>query len=212
MKPKMGTVQYEEERDDRFAEEIRSVPGCEELCSCIQCGTCSGVCPLSIYMDYSPRQVIGMVRSGFRSKVLRSHTIWLCASCYACAVDCPKKIRITDIMYQLKQRAIQDHIYPKRFPIPVLAQEFKKMAQSRGRVTENVLAAVMFLKTTWWSAFGMWRLGLGLMRQGRFPFHLESIKRRDELGRMLKTVDDVSLNNMHASGRKPFVSLRRGKR
>ena len=194
MKLKKRIIQYEAERVVGFADEIRSVPGCEELRSCIQCGTCSGVCPLSTYMDYSPRQIIGMVRSGFKDKTLRSHTIWLCASCYSCTVECPRKIRITDIMYELKQRAIQERIYPRRFPIPILAQEFNKMAQTHGRVTENVLAAIMFLKSTWWTAFGMWRLGLGLMRRGRFPLHLESIKRKDELNRMLKTVDNVTID------------------
>lgn len=143
MKLKKRIIQYEAERVVGFADEIRNVPGCEELRSCIQCGTCSGVCPLSTYMDYSPRQIIGMVQSGFKDKALRSHTIWLCASCYSCAVECPRKIRITDIMYELKQRAIQERIYPRRFPIPILAQEFNKMAQTHGRVTENVLAAIM---------------------------------------------------------------------
>jgi heterodisulfide reductase subunit C len=197
MKPTQRIIQYEAERVAGFGDEIRSVPGCEELRSCIQCGTCSGVCPLSTYMDYTPRQIIGMTRAGFKDKVLRSHTIWLCASCYACAVECPKEIRITDIMYELKQRAIQERIYPRRFPIPVLAQEFNKMAQRQGRVTENVLAAVMFLKSSWWSVFGMWRLGLGLIRRGRFPFRLESIKRKDELGRMLKAVDKVTIDTLH---------------
>ena len=152
---------------------------------------------MSPYMDYFPRQIIAMARAGFKDKVLRSRTIWLCASCYACAVECPRKIRITDIMYELKQRAIQERIYPPRFPIPVLAQEFNKMAQTHGRVTENVLASIMFLKSTWWSAFGMWRLGLGLIRRGRFPFRLESIKRKDELNRMLKAVDNVTIDALH---------------
>ena len=100
-------------------------------------------------------------------------------------------------MYELKQRAIQERIYPRCFPIPILAQEFNKMAQAQGRVTENVLAAIMFLKSTWWSVFGMWRLGLGLIRRGRFPFRMESIKRKDELGRMLRTVDHVTIDMLH---------------
>lgn len=197
MKSISRIIQYEAERVVGFGDEIRSVPGCEDLSACIQCGTCSGVCPLSTYMDYSPRQIIGLTRAGFKDKVLRSHTIWLCASCYACAVECPRKIRITDIMYELKQRAIQERIYPRRFPIPILAREFYRMAQSRGRVTENVLAAIMFLKSTWWSVFGMWRLGLGLIRRGRFSFLLESIKRKDELRRMLSTVDNVTIDTLH---------------
>ena len=203
MKTHTGIIQYEAERVAGFGDDIRSVPGCGELRACIQCGTCSGVCPLSTYMDYTPRQIIGLTRDGFKDKVLRSHTIWLCASCYSCTVECPRKIRITDIMYELKQRAIQEHIYPRRFPIPILAQEFNKMAQTQGRVTENVLAAIMFLKSTWWRAFGMWRLGLGLLRRGRFPLHLESIKRKDELNRMLKTVDKVTIDTLHDNTGKP---------
>ena len=183
------TIKYEADKTPGFAAEIRGVPGCEQLLSCIQCGTCSGACPMSTYMDSSPRQIMALVRSDFKSEVLRSRTIWLCASCYACTVECPRQIRITDIMYELKQRAIQEGIYPSKFPIPVLAKEFYKMAYAQGRVTENVLAAIMFLKTNWLAMLGMWKLGLGLVLRGRFPFMLESIKRKDELHRMMKTVD-----------------------
>src|ERR1700690_4059335 len=107
------TIKYESDRVKGFGRKVMSVPGCEDLESCIQCGTCSGVCPLSIYMDYTPRQVMELTRSDFKNEVLRSTTIWLCASCYACTVECPKQIRITDIMYELKQRAMHDQIYPK---------------------------------------------------------------------------------------------------
>jgi quinone-modifying oxidoreductase subunit QmoC len=188
------TVKYESDRVKGFGREVMSVPGCEQLEACIQCGTCSGLCPLSIYMDYTPRQVMELTRSDFKHEVLESTTIWLCASCYACTVECPKQIRITDIMYELKQRAIHEGIYPKRFPIPVLAQEFYKMSHKRGRVTENFLATIMFLKTNALAAVGMWRLGLNLLRRGRFPLKLEGIKRRDELGRMMAVVDALSID------------------
>ncbi len=188
------TIKYEADRVRGFGREVMGVPGCETLHSCIQCGTCSGVCPLSIYMDYSPRQVMALTRSDFKNEVLRSHTIWLCASCYSCTVECPRKIRITDIMYELKQRAIHEGIYPKKFPIPVLAEEFYKMAHTQGRVTENILATIMFLKTNWRAALGQWKLGLGLLRRGRFSLKRESIKRKDELNRMMQTVDNLSID------------------
>ncbi len=188
------TIKYEADRVKGFGREVTSVPGCENLETCIQCGTCSGVCPLSIYMDYSPRQVMALVRSDFKNEVLRSHTIWLCASCYACTSECPRKIRITDIMYELKQRAMHEGIYPRKFPIPVLAQEFTKMAHKRGRVTENFLATILFLKTNIMAALGMWKLGLGLLTRGRFPLKWESIKRRSELDGMMKTVDNISID------------------
>ena len=151
---------------------------------------------MSIYMDYSPRQVMELTRSDFKNEVLRSTTIWLCASCYACTVECPREIRITDIMYELKQRAIKEGVYPKRFPIPVLAKEFYRMSHAHGRVTENFLATIMFLKTNWVAAMGMWKLGLGLMSRGRFPLKLETIRGKDELDRMMQTVDDLAISQL----------------
>jgi heterodisulfide reductase subunit C len=181
------TIKYEGDRVRGFAKEITSVSGCEQLQSCIQCGTCSGTCPLSIYMDFSPRQVMALVRADFKNEVLRSNTVWLCASCYACTVECPRLIRITDIMYALKQRAIKEGIYPRRFPIPVLAKEFFQMVRSKGRITETLLVMRLFLKTNWLAALGSWRQGLGLIRTGRFVIRPEHIERRAELAAMLAT-------------------------
>ena len=185
-----STIKYEANRVKGFGQEIMSVPGCEQLESCIQCGTCSGVCPLSIYMDHSPRQVMALTRSDFKNEVLSSHTIWLCVSCYACTVECPRQIRITDIMYELKQRAIKEGVYPKRFPIPVLAQEFSDMVKQNGRITEMILVMKLFIKTNPFAAMGNWRMGLDLMKTGRMSLATERIEHRADLARMLETVDE----------------------
>jgi hypothetical protein len=103
-------------------------------------------------------------------------------------------------MYELKQRAIHEGIYPKHFPIPVLAQEFTKMAHQYGRVTENYLATKMFLKTNPRAAFGMWKLGLALMRTGRFPFAMESVKNRAEIAKLLDTVGKISIDALPKNG------------
>lgn len=179
------TIKYEADRVRGFADEIMSVSGCEQLKSCIQCGTCSGTCPLSIYMDFSPRQVMALVRADFKNEVLSSKTVWLCASCYACTVECPRQIRITDIMYALKQRAIKEGIYPKHFPIPILAKEFSEMVRHKGRITETLLVMRLFLKANWRAVLSSWRLGLGLIRTGRFVVRAERIDRQAELQNML---------------------------
>lgn len=182
------TVKYEAERVRGFGQEIMRVPGCEDLVRCIQCGTCSGTCPLSVYMEHSPRQIMALVRADFKDEVLRTNSIWLCASCYACTVECPREIRITDIMYALKQRAIQEHAYPKRFPIPVLAQEFMRMVMHKGRITETLLVMRLFAKANWRAVLSSWRQGLGLLRTGRFVILHERIARRAELATMLAAV------------------------
>lgn len=185
------TIKYEADRVRGFAEEIMSLAGCDRLKSCIQCGTCSGTCPLSIYMDHTPRQIMALVRADFKNEVLRSRTIWLCASCYACTVECPREIRITDIMYALKQRAIQEGVYPRRFPIPVLAHEFSEMARRHGRITETLLVLRLFLKSDWRALFRSWRMGLGLLRTGRFSLRRERIRRTHQLDQMLAAVSDA---------------------
>lgn len=189
------SIKYDADRVKGFGREVMEVPGCEELESCIQCGTCSGVCPLSIYMDYTPRQVMALTRGDFKREVLQSHTIWLCASCYACTVECPREIRITDIMYELKQRAIAEGIYPRRFPIPVLAREFSAMVRKHGRITELLLVFRLFLKTNWLAAAKNWRLGLDLFKTGRLSLKIEQIRQRRDLARMLDAVGETKEPN-----------------
>jgi heterodisulfide reductase subunit C len=148
-----------------------------------------GCLPLSIYMDHSPRQVMALTRADFKNEVLSSHTIWLCASCYACTAECPREIRITDILYELKQRAIAEGFYPKHFPIPVLASEFSEMVRKNGRITEMLLVMKLFLKTNPFAAMSNWRLGIDLLKTGRFSLATEKIRQRQDLARMLDAVD-----------------------
>jgi heterodisulfide reductase subunit C len=182
-------VKYESECDREFAQWVIGQTGGENLRHCIQCGICSATCPLSLYMDYTPRRLINLAREGFKKEVLGSFTIWLCASCYACRVECPKKIQVTDIMYLLKRRAIEEGVYPRRFPIPVLAREFGRMIFMFGRVNETLLVIDLFLRTNWFKFLSMTGLGLNLTRTGRMSFLPDTIKRRGELRKVLAALD-----------------------
>ncbi len=182
------TVKFEAERDPKFAKWVSQTVGGERIRHCLQCGLCSGSCPLSLYMDYTPRRLMHLSREGFKEEVLSSLTIWLCTCCYACMVECPKKINITHLMYALKERAIQEGFYPKRFPMPVLAREFARSIKRHGRVTESWLIVRVFAKTAILRMFGMWKLGLGLMRTGRMPLVPEKVERRVEVRTLLNTV------------------------
>ena len=182
-------IQYESDLDPAFTGEIASIPGGDKLFNCIQCGTCSGMCPLSPYMDYTPRQIIAMIRAGLKGEVLSSYTTWLCASCYSCTVECPKEIKLTDIMYAAKRLAIREEVYPTRFPIPVLASEFFRSVEDSGRSNESRTLIRLYLKTNPFNMFKQAVLGLKLMMRGRFSLKKESVKRRDELHRILKSLE-----------------------
>ncbi len=185
----MRVVKFEAERDAEFARWITQTVGGERIRHCLQCGLCSGSCPLSLYMDYTPRRLMHLSREGFKEEVLSSYTIWLCTCCYACMVQCPKQINITHMMYALKTRAIQEHFYPKRFAIPVLAREFSKMIRGSGRITESRLVMRVFFMTAFWRLLGFGKLGLRLLRTGRMRLGREKVEARNDIVALLSDVD-----------------------
>ncbi|MBN1612776.1 MAG: 4Fe-4S dicluster domain-containing protein [Polyangiaceae bacterium] len=168
----MGTPQilpnlrYQQNLDLGFGSEVVSRPGGEDLYRCIQCGTCSSTCPVSVYMQHTPRKIIAMTRAGFREDVLSSNTMWLCASCYSCTVECPKQIKITDIMYSLKRLAIRE---PRnaRLPAPVLADEFMKSVAATGRSNETWTITWTWLRVRPLELLKQAWLGLRLWLKGR---------------------------------------------
>ena len=132
-------------------------------------------------MDFAPRRIIALVREGFRQDALTCQTIWLCASCYSCAVHCPRQIHITDVMYSLKREAVQEKLYPRRFPIPVLAQEFYTIVSTRGRSSEFWLVLRMALRSDPLQLLTLIRTGWQLLRTGRLPLRRHGIERVHEL-------------------------------
>lgn len=182
------TIKFEADRDPEFARWISHTVGGERIRHCLQCGLCSASCPLSLYMDYTPRRLMHLSREGFKEEVLSSSSIWLCTACYACMVECPKKINITHLMYALKQRAIEERFYPKRFPIPVMAQQFSRMVRESGRITESCLILRVFLRTAIWRLLGMSGLGWKLFVAGRMTAKKEKVERRTEIRTLLDSV------------------------
>jgi heterodisulfide reductase subunit C len=193
-------VKRQPQIDFGFADDISAIPGGERLRDCIQCGTCSAVCPMSAYMDYTPRRLIAMTRAGMKDEVLGSFSIWVCASCYACTAACPKQIPITDMMYALKRTAIHEGVHPKRFATPVLAKEFVHSVDRWGRNTESRLAASLYLKTRPMLLLEDAPLGGRLRRRGRMGLRRESIRHRAQFKKMLQSVEAGSRRAGAANG------------
>ena len=181
---------YAEDVNPAFPADIMSKPGGEALRDCIQCGTCSGACPMSVHMDLTPRRVIALTRAGLERDVLQSGTPWLCASCYECQVRCPRDIKVTDIMYALKRRAIEKGQYPKRFPIPVLARAFHRLVASRGRNTESWLVVEMMWRSNPMGLLKMAPLGLRLIKTGRMVLTRDRIEHVDQLKAVLDAMKE----------------------
>jgi heterodisulfide reductase subunit C len=166
----------EQELRRTFLEQAHLVPGGERIACCIQCGTCTGSCPVSYAMDISPRMVIALFRAGQIEEILRSRTIWICASCYMCTTRCPQNIKITDLLYALKRTAMDAQLYPDRFPVYLLSRSFVRIVNRYGRNHEILLLLLYYLRRNPFELFRLIPLGMSLLRKGRVSLFPSKIK------------------------------------
>jgi heterodisulfide reductase subunit C1 len=75
---------------DRLMEDVRFEEG---LKACINCGTCTAICPAAEFYNYDPRQIADIVQSRDEEQIealLKSETIWYCGECMSCKTRCPR--------------------------------------------------------------------------------------------------------------------------
>jgi heterodisulfide reductase subunit C len=82
---------------------------------CYSCENCSTVCPVVENYE-NPQEVLGLLphqimRSlglGLSDLALGSNMLWDCVTCYQCQEHCPQGVKVTDILYELKNLAIKE--------------------------------------------------------------------------------------------------------
>jgi heterodisulfide reductase subunit C2 len=74
------------------------------ILSCIQCGTCTASCESGRWSALKTRLIIRRVVLGDLS-VLEDPDIWLCTTCYNCLERCPRNVRPTDVIMELRNYA-----------------------------------------------------------------------------------------------------------
>ena len=84
-----------------FKAKVEELSG-ENIDLCFQCGGCSSGCPLTEEMDLLPSTVMRYAQLGIE-EALESTTIWVCSTCFNCAVRCPRGIDIANVMEALRQ-------------------------------------------------------------------------------------------------------------
>lgn len=66
----------------------------EGLHTCINCGTCTAICPAAEFYRYDPRKILDTVQRKDDAQIealLKSDTIWYCGECMSCMTRCPRK-------------------------------------------------------------------------------------------------------------------------
>ena len=181
----------EEDLRISFLKQLETIPNSEKIKSCIQCGTCTGSCPVSYAMDISPREVIALFRAGDLDTLLNSKAIWVCASCYACQTRCPSLIKVTDIMYALKRLAIEKGIYPPKFPVHTLSETFVGVMNRYGRLHEPIFLVSYLIKTNPFKLFSFMPLGLRMAKRKRIAYVPSKIKDISGLKKIIKKAESI---------------------
>ena len=119
-----------------FVEEVTATPGGENLNTCIQCGVCTGTCPVAGEMEYPPRKIIALIRAGMRDEVLSSSSKWHCLSCYMCTVRCPRGVKPTELAHALESLATEHGFQIKQTRTPAMYCSFVSSIKANWRVHE----------------------------------------------------------------------------
>ena len=144
-----------------FARWVRdNVNGGKKMSMCMQCGMCSGSCPIGTEMDQGPRKLFMMIRAGMKDEVFNSSTIWNCTSCYNCVVRCPRGVPVTYIIQDLAAKAVELG-YVKDVENARFAKAFWWSASKYGRTDERLVT------TKYYFSFGLadfFKKGLGNLK------------------------------------------------
>lgn len=186
-------LEQETELRRAFLEHAKVIPGAEKIKICLQCGTCSGSCPLSYAMDIMPRELIALFRAGDIDSILKSRTIWICASCYTCQTRCPVGIKVTDVIYALKRTAIEKKYFTQHYPVHSLARSFTRCIYRTGRLNESTLMFRFFLRTGFWKSFSYLPLGLKMFLKGRLRFKSSRVKNIETFRKILRKSESLEL-------------------
>ena len=115
---------------DSVTEPRSSTPGRSDSClpdhsinaasfaACVQCGTCTNVCPVVAdyqqdpqqmgRLDLTPQQIVNFCRLGITDRILNSKMTWDCFMCFKCQEHCPKMIPIAEMIYALRNRGYKE--------------------------------------------------------------------------------------------------------
>jgi Fe-S oxidoreductase len=91
----------------------------ETFMACMQCGTCTTVCPVNNVSTYSARRILRAISTDSATVEDVDKNVWNCLTCNACVENCPRGIEIIDVTRTIRQRNIQSGKIPEYLQAPL---------------------------------------------------------------------------------------------
>ena len=96
---------------DRLNSDVRFVEGIK---ACINCGTCTAICPAAEVYDYHPRNLVDTVQSKDDKAIedlLKGDNIWYCGECMSCKTRCPRQNAPGLVIQALRKLSIETGLF-----------------------------------------------------------------------------------------------------
>ena len=156
----------------------------EKVRLCLQCGKCSTGCLFSSDMDILPHQVMKLAQLGQKETLLKSRTIWICASCVTCTARCPNDIDVAGVIDALRQMALAEGVAAAEEDIPVFHACFLGNIRATGRISELVLMGAYNALTR--DLFSDLGLAVKMLRKGKVKPVPSLVRSRREIRKIFK--------------------------
>jgi len=115
----LATVKEKAAHDSRVKlADVKATVG-ETFMSCLQCGTCTSVCPLNPVLSYSPRRILRQLSLGTGSEETVDRGVWSCVTCNACGASCPRGIEIIEVIRSVRGLNVADGRIPASYATPL---------------------------------------------------------------------------------------------
>jgi Fe-S oxidoreductase len=99
----LATVKEKASKDSKIdVEDVIAEVG-ETFMSCLQCGTCTSICPQNLVSSYSPRRMLRQLAVDAGTEQSIDQAVWDCVTCNACGVNCPRGIEIIDVVKAVRE-------------------------------------------------------------------------------------------------------------
>ena len=102
---------------------------------CYQCKKCSSGCPVSFEMDRLPHQIIRLLQLDATEAIVKSNTMWVCASCQTCTARCPNDIDIAGVMDSCRHMSVAKGVVAEK-GIELFHRVFLREVKRLGRLHE----------------------------------------------------------------------------
>ncbi|GKT10858.1 4Fe-4S dicluster domain-containing protein [Desulforhabdus sp. TSK] len=179
------TLSIQNTYDADFIKRVEEASG-QQVSKCYQCGNCSASCNYTYVYDYPVNQIMRLIQLGQREIVLKSRSIWLCASCQACTTRCPCNIEVSHVMESLRIMSREEKMVSLK-DIQLFYDEFLRSVKTFGRVFETGLLPVFNMKAK--RPFGDMDLAPLVLKKGKLHLLPSRIKGRKEVAGIFERLE-----------------------